>query len=136
MTEATIKTIQLLVFDPDENKEEGTPSVRMGVRPDGEDKDALQWLTAHTKMNDKWVLAIGWNPFKVINEGEHNGCNAFSLIGKRVMIETEKMKNYVKVIDVQAIAEEAKPEPTADDTDFSDLPTEPKKEIEADELPF
>ena len=133
MTEATIKTIQLLVFDPEEDKEEGTPSVRMGVRPDGEDRDALQWLTAHSKV-EGWQLAIGCNPFEAVKNGD-----GFSLIGKRVMIETESKPNYQKIVKVEAIVEEATPEPTADETDFSDLAmeTEPKKlEVKKDGIPF
>ena len=135
MEKATIKTIQLIVFDPKDGEEEGSQSVRMGVRPDGQDKDALQWLVSNSRKIDEWQTAIGCNPFEVVMDGK-----GFSLIGKRVMIETESMTHYEKIITVSPFVEETKEpehdEPEPSESDIEDAPLTQTQEIPEDDIPF
>ena len=115
----------------------GDPAIQITAKTD-DGRYAKEWLGAKAPdaVFNVWTNALGSNPLQAVQNGD--GWNLLGVEFKAKVVDSDyglKMEDVCH-LDTPEPKTETKPEPTADDVDFSDLPTEPKKEVEADELPF
>ena len=115
----------------------GDPAIQITAKTD-DGRYAKEWLgsKAPDAVFNVWTNALGSNPLQAVHNGD--GWAVLGIEFKAKVVDSDyglKMEDVCH-LDTPEPKTETKPEPIADDVDFSDLPTEPKEEVKKDELPF